>query len=162
MDASDLGVLTGSLAGGLVVAGTMLHWAVDDSRHALWPRGLRWLPPVVDRLEERLERAAVRLGWRTDTEIFRMSRRTRHLEGLDDAFRRAALLYGVWPEWTGPDDTHGYWRAYGREINTCPCGYVNECGIWCGDGHETGQCPEGHGFRAHVWDSVKEARSWLG
>ena len=143
MSAGD--ILCLALAGvpGLGVVSLLVHGLVEDTRQCLWPRGLRWFPPAWDRLEDRLERA-LWVFWPERRELLPSSRRTRHLEELDEHFRQAVELYGVWPEWKGKGDLHGYWFAYGRTIDICPCGYVAECGIWCGDGHETGRCPENH------------------
>lgn len=144
MNAGAVVTLAVCVPGGLALTGMILHVWVDDTQNVLWPRGLRWFPSAWERLEDRLDRIRWAL-WPEDRELFPVPRRTRHLEELDERFRYHARLHGVWPEWTGRDDLHGYWRgSYGREIGTCPCGYVSECGIWCGDGHETGACPADH------------------
>lgn len=135
-------IVLGALLGPLLL-GLFIHSLVDDTAHCLWPRGLRWFPRAWDRLEDAAERAAWVL-WPENRELLPVPRRIRHLEWLDEKFRFHYRLHRTWPEWTGKDDTHGYWRSLGREIATCSCGYVDECKIWCGDGHTTGQCPEQH------------------
>lgn len=136
MDGTDIVALCVGLVLELPLIGLILHKTVDETRHTLWPPGLRWLPPAWDRLEDRAECLL-----RPERRFLFTPRRIRHLEELDERFRSALELYGVWPEWTGRDDVHGHWVAYGRETDTCPCGYVIECAIWCGDGHEDGTCP---------------------
>jgi hypothetical protein len=140
MTAGQIVSLVLGLVLGLPLIGLGLHMAVGDTRHTLWPRGLRWFPPAWDRLSDRTER----LLW-PDRDLFPSSRYTRYLEELDDSFKYSVKLYGTCPEWTGRDDLHGRWISYGRETDTCSCGYVRECALWCGDGHETGQCPDDHG-----------------
>lgn len=148
---------------GLALILFLFHVTIMDADR-LWPRGLRWFPPVWHGTVERLERAVYRIFWPEKMPLSRAQEEIYRLERLDREWRAHVGPEGA-PEWRG-NDLVGYWCPRNPRLpetdrfdltsdldriltalSACPCGYTSECAVHCGDGHRSGSCPA-HGVSA--------------
>lgn len=129
----------------LGMIGGMLQFWVDDARHSLWPRGLRWFPGFYLGACERLHRRVVKIFWPERTV---KPHRLIELEVAND----------MWTTWSGtgvpvwkptPDGRWGSWQprhARTEEAEaalpdmTLPEEWLTPS-CPCGSGHADGGCP---------------------
>ncbi len=151
MSADEIAALSVCVPVVVFITLLMIDLIVDGSEHALWPRGLRWLPLVWNAVKERLHRAALRVLWPERLAAFKSDRVLR-LEELDRSWRLWADVgvkagHGEPPRWVparNGREEFGRWEPYSETKHApavCPCGYGEECAVWCGLGHGRGDCP---------------------
>lgn len=148
MSTKDVVVFAAASPVMLGAAGLFVHCIIEMFEDALWPRGLRWVVPAWQTLEEAVVRLAMRALWPEKLAVHK-PRALHALERADESFRLWAGSSGTVPQWV-PDNSGrgGHWIP---ARGTCACGYITECGIWRGDGHTTGRCPTGHEGSVRLW-----------